>query len=206
MNTKFLGVIVGVILLIGAGGLFLSQKSQPAKTNVTPTPTKSTTKSITTSLLELITQGKNQRCTFNTKSNDTSTTGTMYFSSGNVRGDFKTVTKGKETEFSMIRNGDINYIWGSSLPMGIKMKLSLDELSKNSQTTQYVNPSQKIDYNCMPWNADKSLFIPPSNVEFTEIPTTMLPKTTGTTNQTSACDSITDPAAKASCVKALSGN
>lgn len=206
MNTKLLGIVIAVIILLGAGGLYLFSQNKPQTQETTNQAATESEKSSGKSLMDLISLGQNQRCTFSTTNESGLTEGTFYVSQGNLRGDFKTTVKGKVTEMSMIRSGDTNYMWGSSLPMGIKMTLSLDDLSKNQQASQYVNASEKLAYNCRQWNVDSSLFTPPANIKFTELPNTMMPKTTGTEQKsTSACDQITDATTKAACEKALSG-
>lgn len=204
MNTKIVGVVVAIIFLFVAGGLYLSQNKPVTKTNTSPTPTKTENKS--TSLMDLLTLNKPQRCTFSTKTADTLTEGTVYISEKKIRQDFKSTTKGKVEEMSMIITNNTSYIWGTSLPTGIKMTLSLDEVAKNTQASQYVNPNAKVAYNCMPWNTDASLFTPPANIKFTDI-SSIMPKTTGTEQKSvSPCDQITDASAKASCLKAIQGN
>ena len=205
-------VIVILALLGGAAYLSLSKssKNQKETAKVTPAPTTSATSANNTTLAGLLALGQNLRCSFNTNetSTETSTQGTFYVSNGNVRGDFVVKSAdGKENQMSMIRNGDESYIWGPSLPTGIKMKLSLDQFTKNQQASQFANVNQKTNYNCIPWNVDASLFIPPANVTFTDV-TSMIPLTspTGAKTQTaSPCNQITDTTAKAACVKALSG-
>jgi hypothetical protein len=209
MNTKLIGIVAAVILLLGAGGLyFLNQNKSQTNTDKTVSPTE--TKSQASSLLDILNLGKNQRCTFTTTTDKNSTEGTFYIADKKMRGDIKTTANGKTEEISMIRDGDTNYMWGTSLKMGIKMKLNIEDLAKDSKTTgQFVDPNQKFDYKCMPWTTDNSLFTPPSNVKFTELPTSMMPKTTGTqtapSNKGYLCDGITDPTTKAACVNSMNG-
>lgn len=206
MNTKIIGVVAALILLLGAGGLYLSQNKSANKTSETPTPTKTESKS--SSLMDLLNLDKNQRCTFKTTASGSSTEGTVYIAAGKIRGDFKTTVNGKDEEMSLIRDGDMNYIWGSSLKTGIKMKVSLEDLSKNQQTSGFIDANNKLEYNCMPWDTDSSLFTPPSNIKFTDMSSLIMPKTTGTQTDTqkstSYCDQLKDEAAKASCLNAIS--
>jgi hypothetical protein len=63
----------------------------------------------------------------------------------------------------------------------------------------------------MPWTTDNSLFTPPANIKFTELPSSMMPKAAVTGTQTTPsnkgylCDGITDPEAKAACVNSMGG-
>jgi len=218
-KNKTLVIVAAVVILLLLGGvayLTLSKSStnQGGTAKVTPAPTTSANSANNTTLAGLLALGQNLRCSFNAKgTSGTSTQGTFYVSSGNVRGDFVVKnTDGKETQMSMIRNGDENYIWGPSLPTGIKMKLSLDKLAANEQTNQFANVNQKTNYNCVPWGVDSSLFTPPSNVKFTDVGSMMIPAASPTTGQTqnqgspSPCAAITNATAKAACENAIKNN
>lgn len=206
MNTKIIGVIVAVILLLGIGGAYFLNQNKTA-TQKSESETTTTTENKTSSLLDLLSLGKNQVCTFNTTSSNSNVEGTFYIAGEKLRGNFKTTVDEKTEEMSMIRDGNTTYIWGPSLPTGIKMTLSLDDISSNEQTNQYVNTTEKLNYDCNDWIVDSSLFTPPSNIKFSELPSSLLPKTTGTTtnNQSDSnlCAQITDPTAKAACENAM---
>ena len=192
MNAKLLAIAASVILLLGAGGLYLFSQNKPQTQDIANQAATESEKSSGKSLMDLISLGQNQRCTFSTTNESGSTQGTYYLSEANLRGDFKVKTsQGKESQMSMIRSGDTSYMWGSDLQTGIKMKLSLEDLSKNKEVNQYssVNPSAKADYNCVPWTVDSSLFTPPSNVKFTDL-------------SSNPCDQITDPEDKTACENA----
>jgi hypothetical protein len=220
-KNKTLVIVAAVIILLLLGGaayLTLSKSStnQPVTAKTTPAPTTSANPGNNTTLAGLLALGQNLRCSFNVNGTNGGTTqGTFYVSNGNVRGDFVMKTAdGKENQMSMIRIGDENYIWGSALPRGIKMKLSLDQLSKNAQASQFSSVNQKVDYNCAPWSVDSSLFALPTNVTFTDI-TSMMPvasPATGTGPQTQTqgnpnpCAAITNPTAKAACENAMHNN
>ena len=215
MNTKNIAIaaiLVLLLLLLGAGGYLMLNKNSAnnlkTASKETPVPTK--TEQTTKSLTDLLSLGQNLRCTFDTTSTTGgSTKGTVYVSGTKIRGDFTVTAKdGKEEQTSMIRVGDTNYVWGSILPTGIKMTLSLDKISGNAQASQYFNPSQKTNYTCVPWSVDASLFTPPSNIKFTDMTTLLAPKETVTGTQTKTgtsdpCSQITDATAKAACENAL---
>lgn len=212
MNNKVIVAVVALVLLLGIGGFFImgQNKSSVKTTGASPTPAQNANSTSNKSLVDILALNQNLRCGFNVKgSTGGGSEGTFYVSNGKVRGDFTVTSKdGKEEKMSMIRDGDTNYIWGSSLPTGgIKMTLALDEMSANDQASQYVNPTQKTDYNCITWNVDASLFTPPANVKFTDI-TSMMPKTTGTGTQTGTgpCSQITDAGARAACESAIQQN
>lgn len=207
MNTKIIAIVVAIIILLGAGGIFLySQKQNPTtKSSTNPTPTKAEQAISPTSLLDLLASGKTQSCTFSDKRDDgSSTEGTIYLTGTKMRGDITNITKDKKTSMVyMIRDGDTTYIWGTDLPQGIKMTLSANDLKTNTQANQYVNTTAK--YKCSGWTLDSSKFVVPTNIKFTDV-SSIMPKTTGTTTQTGpgySCAGITDPTAKAACENSL---
>lgn len=214
VNNRILAVVVGLIIILGAGGVFLyshntNSQNNSVKTNVSPTPEK-VAGSTETSLADLFSMGKTQQCTFSVKGTSGTTTGVTYLSStGKIRGNFQIVSGNKTSDMHMIRVGDDNYIWGDALPTGIKMKLSLSDLSSNAQASQIV-PMQKTKFNCIPWTQDDSVFTVPSDVKFTDVGNIMQKTPTGAVTQTQTqsgtsnpCSTITDPTTKAACENAM---
>ncbi len=206
-------VVIIILLLAGGGGYMLLHKSTgnsqktANQTNLQPTKTPQQTAE---SLLDLVKMGKNLRCTFKTEVANGATAGTVYVSGQNIRADFSVTSGGNTQQTSMIKEGNTSYIWGGTLSTGVKMTVSLEQLAQNKQASQYVDPNQKVNYSCSPWNVDPSLFTLPTNVKFTDITSLMAPKTTGTsqvqTQTTPAadpCSQIADPTTKAACENAL---
>ena len=178
MNTKLVAIAVAVIILVGAGGFLLYNKS---KTNTSPSTQPSTSSSGSaktemmggsSTLSDLFSGGKTQKCTFDVKgTTGGSTNGTVYVSGDKAYGNFAiTDSSGKASNTYMIRNNDTFYIWGSSLPTGIKMTMSLSDLASKTQGAQYSNMdvNQKLNYNCSAWSVDNTLFTPPTTVKFTD--------------------------------------
>jgi len=211
-NIAIAVIVVVLILLLGAGGYLMLNKntSRLPKTTATTTPKKTENQTTTKSLIDLVRMGQNLRCSFKTEVTNGSTEGTVYVSGQNIRADFNITTSGKTMQTSMIKSGDTSYIWGDSLPSGIKMTLSLDQISQNEQTSRYFNANQKTNYTCAPWNVDSSLFTVPTNVKFTDMTSLLAPKETGTAVQTQTktdasdpCSQITNETAKSACENAL---
>lgn len=215
MNSKVIAVVVGLVLLLGAGGIFLYSKNSPSTntSSTNPEPTKAQQSSAQSSLADLLLGGKNQTCTFSSKVTEgTSTEGTVYLSGTKMRGDITNTSKdGKVSMFYMIRDGDTTYIWGSSLPTGIKMTLSADDLKNNTgDASKYAGTfsSVKSDYKCSGWSVDSSKFTVPTNVKFTDVSSMMMHESpTGTSGYQPgagySCAGITDPTAKAACEASL---
>lgn len=204
--------IVVILLVLGLGGFFLFSKQSPSAQNQTSSAITGDEKSAMGSLVDLINGGSNVTCDFNSPvdENGYASKGTVYISSGNMRGDFVTTQNGKVTNMSMIRNGNDNYIWGDEMEAGIKMTLSTEELTKETnESSKYVDLNQKLDYKCNPWGVDKSKFNPPTNIKFTDL-SKMMEETTKMMEDkkididSSVCDSIEDATAKAACKSAMS--
>ncbi len=205
-------VVVVILLVLGLGGFFLFSKQSPSTQNQTSNTTTGESKSAMESLADLINRGSNLTCEFNSEvdENGYSSKGTIYISSGNMRGDFVTTTDSKTTNMNMIRNGNDNYIWGDEMETGIKMTLSQEDLAEETnEASKYVDLNKKLDYKCNPWGVDQSKFTPPSNIKFTDF-SKMMEEATKTIKEntgdvdSSLCDSIEDERAKAACKSAIS--
>lgn len=181
---KFLPIIIILLLLIlGVAGYFLMSNKKKPPTTVPLTKN---------SLMDLITQGKNVSCSFDTIMGTTESSGTVYVSGKNTRVDFSTTNDGKKNTGSMIRDENFSYVWGMGMAQGIKMKnTSVESPSGSAQSKQYFDPTSKVDYKCQSWSPDNSMFKPPAEVKFSEfsIPVSQQAGSTGnvTPGNQSAC-------------------
>lgn len=175
-NLKAIGLVIVLGVLLGAGGvLYLANKSSK-QVSVSPTPTPQTKEdSSQNTLLDIFNLGKTQKCTFSYKSDTSATEGTVYLTQNKMKGDYKISDSKKTSMMYIIRNGETNYIWGDDLTTGIKMTLNLEELSENTQAQSYVDVNQKVDYNCVPWVLDNTVFNPPANIKFTDLSSFQIP-------------------------------
>jgi hypothetical protein len=182
MKNMYLIIGIIVIILLLGGGWYYMNMMRPNTSNSnqkTGTIENQETGSGMTSLKDLLSMGKNQKCTY--KYSDP-TTGTMegvtYIStSGKMRGDYTgTDPAGKTFSGHMINDTQFMYTWSSQTPQGMKipitedMKKTVDDAQKNPQDYQkYVNTDAKMAYDCDNWNGDASVFTPPSDVQFTDL-------------------------------------
>ena len=177
MNTRIVGAIVVVLILLGIGGyLVLGQNKSGQETNLTPAPTKTDQETSSVNLWGILAKGGNQKCDFTYATSDVSTTGTFYFSGKKMRGDVTTKTERETSMFYLIRDGDVNYMWGTGMEAGFKMTLKEEDLKTNEQFNQYYDVNQKVDYKCSPWLVDNNKFTPPSNVKVMDLSAYTLPK------------------------------
>jgi len=211
-KQAIIGIVAAIVILLGAGSVYLLNKNktviQPAATSTATQQTTSSNNASQSSLKDLFTMGSNKKCTFDTKTATSETTGTFYVSGTNARGDLATTTNGKTSSTNLVRNNDTFYIWGDSLPSGVKMTMSVDEMASKMNGGQYssINPNEKVDFKCDNWTVDSSLFTPPASIKFMDMGNVMT-SVTGTQAQTSPsaasqcnlCSSLTG-AAKTSCM------
>lgn len=219
MSKKII-IIAGIfIFLLGLAAVGYTQfgkakSSQTAtqdNTNIQPTqPNKAD--ALKGSLKSLLGIGKTAKCTYTYTPQDGGGTGTIYVSGNKMNGNFKTTLDGKITEANVLHDGEYSYIWEPSGKNGIKMKIDPQVEATKAEENQSFDWNQEINYKCDEWSGDDSKFTAPSNIEFTDL-SQMLNKAspTGTKTDTqqgsnSLCDQIPDAAAKAECLKALSGN
>lgn len=198
-KQAIIGIVAAAIILLGAGGVFLYSKNKPAAepsstttvTQVTKTPSESM---MSASLKDLFAGGKTSQCTFDVKGAIGETKGTVYVADTKAYGEFGTTTNGKTTTTHLIRNADTFYVWGDSIPTGMKMTMSVDEMASKMQgSAQYkdLDPNQKTDYKCSGWTVDSSVFVPPSNIKFTDLGGMMKTTVKPSGANCSVCNSLT---------------
>lgn len=215
-NQLIVSAIVVLIILLGLGGWFLFGRNQVQSLNSTtnkPQGANTGNSTIQSSITDLFTSGATKQCTFDvTGQNGGTTKGNIYVSGGKAYGDFDMTSNGKTSKTYLIRNDTTFYIWGDSLPSGIKMTMDVNEMATKMQGSGYsgFNPGEKANYNCSPWSVDESKFTPPSDVKFMDAGA-MMPKTTGTpktqtrtgTGTSDPCAQIADATTKAACENAM---
>lgn len=177
-NTSLIIAIVILVLAAAIGGYFLI-KNKPSQSMIGPEEkVEHTESSKKMSLKDLMNLGKSQMCTFTYSSTNGNTEGTSYIADGKVRTDYGgTDPEGKSYTGGMIMDSEYVYSWNSQMSTGIKMPVD-DSMQQKAQEAQnnpdevrkeYVNPDVKVDYNCTAWTVDKEKFIPPTNINFTDI-------------------------------------
>ena len=218
MNKKIILATAAIVLLAVSCGKKTPHpaSNQPAQESNQPAASQSQN----TSLKDLLSLGKAQKCEVSYKMGDGSQSqGTLYIASNKVRGDFSSEVQGKTYTSHMINDGSYIYTWVDGMngyKFDAKYSQSTNSEDKNSQYKS-VDPNAKYDYSCSGWNEDSSLFMPPSNITFSAI---MNPNANGgagsssgsgvkaqgsanaNANACSACDSLSGNA-KIQCKAAL---
>lgn len=219
MQNKTLLIVISaaVIVLLGAGGIFLYSKNKIASTpnktisSVSPAQKENSSEG---SFKDIFSNSGNKMCTFYTKGEKEETKGTVYSSNDKAYGEIQLISSSKTQKTFFIRNGDVFYMWGDSLPTGLKMTVSVDEMvNKMSGNQPTFAPNQKVTFKCSDWTVDSKKFTPPADVKFTDLSSmikktgaTGTPTTTaGSSSQCSICNSLTG-AAKTACLTQFSCN
>lgn len=168
-NKVVLGIAVALILVLGGYGAYkVAKRSQ----NVAPASQSETAQppSATKSLRDLLGLGTSEKCTFDQ--------GVVYVASGNVRGDFNSISNGKTISTHMIVKGKVSYIWTDNEKTGFKTTFDTSAqagsgtsspeagASGTAGTSGGIDVNKPADYKCEAWTADNSLFELPKGVVF----------------------------------------
>lgn len=187
MNKTYLiggGVVVAILII---AGLMMTGKAVDVSTptdgvNNERNEEMSTKMSMKHSLKDFLSMGDASRCTYKNEDATAITEGTTFVHNGKVRSDSRITlkkTNAVTTSFSIIADG-VMYAWGSDMPTGMKMELATmedmkDDTSVDSDTTKETQTQTQTqdyetayDYECDGWSADGSVFVPPSDVTFTD--------------------------------------
>lgn len=131
----------------------------------------------TGSFMALLARGQSLKCDFTHTDEESgyTTSGTSYIDGENLRGDFEMTDGETTTETSVIRDGEYSYTWGQTPfgdSMALKHKLTaqekLEEDVMEQKQEEGFDLEEELDYRCVAWRADKSMFVPPSDIEFTD--------------------------------------
>ena len=216
-KQAIIGIIAAIVILLGAGGVFLySQNKNPEPNTTVATEESNEETSMENNLASILKSGKTQQCTFTyADESGNNTNGTAYISGDQMRTDVTSTTSNKSSTIYVIRNGDDNYIWGSDFPnsTGLKMTMSIDEYASNEESKKYFDPNLNAQYDCSEWTADEAIFTPPTNIKFQDLSSMIkgmiqgASKTptagAGSTSECSICNSLTGDA-KTACMKQFS--
>ncbi len=174
----------------------------------------------------LIASGKNQECTFTNATEAGESSGTVYFSKGMMRGDFKSadVTSGVSVISHMLTKDNVSYMWTDGTEMGFKMDMSSmmeGAGSGSANLAQSIDVNQEYGYDCKSWSPDAAMFELPKEITFAsmsdmmqgiEVPTSVpgaggagatVPVGDMKAIQCAACNAIPEGADRDQCLETL---
>jgi len=158
----------------------------------------------------MLQSGQTVKCTYNLTTDKATQEGTVYTANGQTRMDITMAfsAEGRETTTAshIITTGQYQYLWGDASPKGTKIKMTPEDVEKMknqaqdqsdvANRSQGIDWNQKMDFSCQPWQADQSVFQPPSTVQFEEIDVGEMAKQAEEARQKicDLCDQLSGPA------------
>ena len=197
MAKIIITIVLGLIAATGVGVWYFSglntdmqgASEKPIATVDSQSPTTANPEQLKgkDSLLSLFKLGKSMECTFAFSADGMKGEGTSFFDAGYVRVDslYSGDAVGSEPLASYMIQDTISklmYMWSSAMPQGMKMtipdeadtKAASPEIPKTpAGTPPAMDMDTAVQYDCKPWNPDRSVFIPPANVEFMDMDSMM---------------------------------
>lgn len=217
--------IVATLMIAGVGAYYyvnskqsVAGESRPAASNLPNNETNHSDDDYSHSTLaDLFSASDSLHCTFTQDENGVKSSGNVYVSGENMRGNFESITAEGTFSTNMLKNGSTGYTWQTGSSQGFQLELSDPEelFSGNSTETSEDHENAHIDssveVHCDPWSEDVSLFSPPSNVEFVSVQQFMQQESNmqmevdeqSTGSACSACDQAPTAETQAQCRKAL---
>lgn len=173
MKTNLIiGLVVGAVVVAG-GGYYLMKKgsSSAGESSRTeqglPKDEAAQGGKFNGSFASLATRGGSWKCTIDSSTAESISSGVTYVSGGNVRADFSTKVQGYGTVDShMLVSGQDVYTWSSMMPKGIKTKMMSQGSGGTATSGQGMDANHSYSYDCQPWSADASTFALPTGVSF----------------------------------------
>ncbi len=171
MNIKIIvGIILVIVALLAGNWFYASNEAyapgQESDTNSNESATGKT-------FAQLLGMGQSQKCTYEYNDGSNVSSGTMYMTGGGerIRGEFTVTQSGAGAmQMNMVRADGYNYMWGSSMPQGIKTKVTEENRAQlfdaADANAAALNNTQ---YTCESWSADSGMFAVPTNVQFMDM-------------------------------------
>jgi len=115
--------------------------------------------------------GKSLECTVSYVEEGTDYEQVTYFSNNKFRSDVDIIDQTEPFESHVINDGTWLYMWSSMQAQGTKFLLEDMEgdASADDYDAEAVDLEKQYEFKCVPWIADNSKFVPPSNIEFVDI-------------------------------------
>lgn len=220
MSTTQIGIIIG-ILVLGGAGFFIMQNDEGADLSGTngseaeeADPSQDEPSALSGSgsgsFAELIERGDDVQCefTYNDEASGANVSGTMYVTDGGdrFRGDFTMEQNGQTFESHIIRDDTTAYTWGQTPYGTMGTTFQINEPEDISEA-EGLSSDQEVEYSCSGWSVNQQLFVPPSDVEFTDMTEQLdgLEQSGGDMKemQCAACDQVADPQQRERCRQAL---
>lgn len=179
-NKVVIGILVIITLILAGAGVTWFKNSASLKTDqpaleatTSPAAQASVSSDTRMALKDLFSSSKSQKCTFSDTNSGSS--GTIYMSDGQMRGDFTSVSQGQTVMSHLIVINNTSYVWTDASDQGVKMSYekvtqltSSTASAQTSGTTMPISLDQKVSYECSAWTKDPALLTLPTTVKFND--------------------------------------
>ena len=173
MSKTALLLLAGVLVVV-AGGIYTMQKGKMAgedrmMASSQMSQSEDGTSGMRGSMKDLMAREGSWKCEFTHKTDVSDSTGIVYISNGMMRGNFLSQVPqlGEVKSYMVTRDGFV-HTWSDMMPQGVKMPVVAAEGSASTEGQADIY-NQELDYNCMSWEADVSMFELPQTVVFMEM-------------------------------------
>lgn len=198
-RNTIIAVTIAAIIILGAAAAILYSQTKPSTNEIADTPIATEVEPqnngmMLSTIADVFSKGDNAMCTFNVETEEGGTAGRVYVSEDNARGEFVTTVDDDTFNTYMVRNDDTFYMWGDSLPTGIKMVMSINEWASqindpDQDVSSSFDPNEQVDFKCTAWSVDSSLFEAPTDIKFITFEGSFGPSGTTLTDPSSTNDS-----------------
>lgn len=163
----------------------------------------------------LLSLGKNISCNveFTPATGGGAAKGTIFVSGTKMRSNFQVNTPHGVMDMHMIKSDEDGYMWGNTGVGSMALKFAIKPTDQANSEKKQFDLNQQVNYDCSSWNVDATVFVPPTEITFSEMSTLMPSSNTGSALKTmpgmkavqcGTCEKVTDASAKAQCKQAFS--
>ena len=169
-TTQIVAIVLAAVIIIGGGAYFAMQPGSASPMGEPQGKLSAEQGGYTGSFFDLATRGGNYKCEVATSGTNNVSSGTVYVSGTDLRGDFDTTANGATIKSHMLKKGDDIYVWSDAMAQGVQMKATAAMQGGNTEASgQGVDGNQSYDWNCSATGVEASTFVVPASVKFMDI-------------------------------------
>jgi len=175
-------IILPLILVIFAGGIFLIVKNKNQIRKIEDNPTiiqekQSGQESVLKgSLKDLLGLGKSLKCSWSVTDEGTTVEGIVYVSGQKTKTETRVKNQEMDTTTYFLTDNNTAYSWSQGQTQGYKFNLEdIDQDSEDQKDDELENDdyaevwSEQYEYKCQPWQPDASVFELPADINFIDM-------------------------------------
>ncbi len=186
MNSKvILGLVVAALVAVGGVFLFAPEKTQDSTSVSSEQEVAIDAESRLTGtgmLTDLFGSGGSLICNYSSVDDTMQNEGTMYYDADKERYQMRNVMTDASGVYQsgMVNDGTTIYTWSESAEGTFAYSFPVANMQANAPEDMPATPpmmeeetqmdesalSASVEYDCVPWTVDESIFVPPANLEF----------------------------------------